>query len=383
MTKNIQTQTLPSGFGSYLLTILPADVATACGAFSSSMQQIKNISQVPIEKFAQVVSSVETTKDLDIGGTNVPVDTTLASSAKSTLARGSGLHGTYTMGDFFGCMTGTPYNYRDTEAALNALDTTALSATYTAMVALLSGGGPYDVALQALITTAAGDIAAIQAAQPTESAYLTKLWDAIGTQLQLEQTARFAGLGNSPIVDSNYPNNPNPGTQIAFVDMIGDFSKNVEPHMYAQSLESMADWSTVGGRSIIGLMRELRNAARLHEVGIELDNTIPDSFTEKERKTLIANGVNNFITPSAATSPQALGYYNPDTDEYVITNGVLANRPLDTGLAGVPGSLAGTSYSDLIPPELNSIYSSKQLSNAVYSVTEALDEVERCNCDCW
>ena len=52
-------QAIPQGFGAYLDGILPPDIAKAAGCFSVSMQQIKNISSVPIEKFAQVVNSLE------------------------------------------------------------------------------------------------------------------------------------------------------------------------------------------------------------------------------------------------------------------------------------------------------------------------------------
>ena len=45
-------QILPEGFGSYLQGILPDDIATAAGAFSATMQQIKNIRKVDFEKFA-------------------------------------------------------------------------------------------------------------------------------------------------------------------------------------------------------------------------------------------------------------------------------------------------------------------------------------------
>ena len=45
-------QSIPQGFGAYLDGILPPDIAKAAGSFSVAMQQIKNISSIPIEKFA-------------------------------------------------------------------------------------------------------------------------------------------------------------------------------------------------------------------------------------------------------------------------------------------------------------------------------------------
>jgi len=48
----VTIQPSASGFGSYLSGILPDDIATAAGAFSAAMQQIKNISNIPTQKFA-------------------------------------------------------------------------------------------------------------------------------------------------------------------------------------------------------------------------------------------------------------------------------------------------------------------------------------------
>jgi hypothetical protein len=56
---------------------------------------------------------------------------------------------------------------------------------------------------------------------------------------------------------------------------------------------------------------------------------------------------------------------------------------LDTGQAIEPGSFAGSSYQTLISPELNSIYTSRSLLPSTYTIQEAIDEVIRCNCDCW
>jgi hypothetical protein len=84
------------------------------------------------------------------------------------------------------------------------------------------------------------------------------------------------------------------------------------------------------------------------------------------------------IRDGADIVPQPPGNINVGTGEYVI-NGV----PIDTGLPGVPGSFAGSPYSDLIPPNLNSWYTSATLMPSTYTVDEAIDEVIRCNCDCW
>ena len=121
-------QVPPLGFGSYLQDILPEDVAISAGAFSSAMQQIRNINNVDFEEFSQVVSSLEvTTKNLnDINGTDVPTNTTLANAAKNILALGSGPNGCYTASDFFGCMSGLPYSWNELKNNILAAQTSKM-----------------------------------------------------------------------------------------------------------------------------------------------------------------------------------------------------------------------------------------------------------------
>ena len=110
VNNSINSQVFSRKFGNYLIGILPDDQAQAAGAFSVSMQQVRNIQFVDFEKFAQVVFSLETTANLpNTNGTNVPTDTVLASQGVNLTGAGSGVYGTYTMSDFFGCMTGLPY----------------------------------------------------------------------------------------------------------------------------------------------------------------------------------------------------------------------------------------------------------------------------------
>lgn len=124
-------QSLPVGFGSYLEGIIPPDQANAAGAFSTAMGQIRNISSVDIQRFAQIVYSLETTIDLpNVNGTNIPVDTALAANVTTKTALGSGPYGTYTNSDFFGCMTGLPYPVSDIQATILQLQTRKLENIY-------------------------------------------------------------------------------------------------------------------------------------------------------------------------------------------------------------------------------------------------------------
>jgi hypothetical protein len=376
-----------AGFGSYLTAILPADIAIACGAFSVSMQQIKNISQVDIEKFAQVVQSLETVRDLDIGGTNVPVNTSLATVASSAIAKGTGPNSTFTAGNFFGSMSGTNYNVSTIGSAISKLNTATLATIYDSMITLLSGLGPYDAALQALIINANTEINNILAAQPTEAQYLNSLWNSLGTELTAEQVARQTGLPPIPTPDPDFPVGSSPESQIGFLELFERFALDVSPSMWSQTLEAIANWNTTGGQSIVGLLREIRNKHRLQKIGVELDNTIPDTFSLQETITQISNGKNYLMitTPTPAVlTPQPYGYYDPAEEEYILADTNYGGpKILDFGGPMVPGSLAGSQYQNIVTPNLNTIYASKQLTPSTYSVPEAIEEVDLCNCECW
>ena len=641
------------GYGSYLTGIIPPDIAVAAGAFSAAMQQIQNIQEVQIEKFAQVVTNIETMVGLNTNSNSnnlVPTNLPLRTAGRPKIALGSGPQGSYTMSDFFGCMSGLPYNGRSylgpllpecgfegiynklkqvaTTKLFNIYHETYLAVTHQRAKMFItqpywyeitkpyvpptaaanppnpdyqpdpeepdydpqefanaptnspvywshpgsaeeyawyyritfgldvSGGGygrgtapnpivriapnnvrassvtrvgrdnndipgmfgrvsttnnfgrpfkwantvqdnwqvnvypnttppiyppqsdawvranmPEEVItiesppIEMLPVKPNGDFATdgkntpgfsisykgiksqgtwfwprggsspgmnnpitgyigqanaeIDYINSTNRANCQKLndyWNSTGVQLTIEQRARQEGL--RPPLDTGVVATAQrenflslyPTTIYTFVDSIPQYGKDTEPHMYAQTLENISNWNTIGGQSIVGMMRENRNQSRLTALGISLDNNIIDRLPYDQQKVLIANGTlptglanpnipsgstiaspnDPFIpgttTPStpiiirdgADVIPQPPGNINVGTGEYVI-DGV----PIDTGLPGVPGSFAGSPYSDLIPPNLNSWYTSATLMPSTYTVNEAIDEVIRCNCDCW
>ena len=508
-TNNITIQQFPVGFGSYLDGILPADLATTCGAFAVSMQQIKNISSIPIEKFAQVVTNIETIAGLPINGSSVPVDRALVTESLPLIALGSGPYGTYTMSDFFGCMSGLPYLGIDIRGLIQSLETPTLyniykqlylavtwdpasnsqftveydtnpnpplgPTTYTVTGITVSspqGGGycresslPPTITLSngasgtAIVGTDDTDLDTfgkitgvtlvssgtdgtsiptvntipdptteygsagwspgmndavqyyIDAAnfeigdviQPAKSLLAEQMntnWNATGTQLTIEQRALSTGLPvpvptTDPITDlAQFPT-----TQIVFTDSVPQFGLNTDPHMQAQTIEAIANICLPGGQSMVGMMRQSRNQTRLTEVGIPLDDNISDTITPVQNKELIANGtVANSPTAKLAQvncttgdeiNPDPYGFYDPNNNNYYVTNpnfggsNLGTGSKLDTGNSEALGSFAGSPYTNIIPTNLNVIYTSKNLLPSTYSITDAIDEVIRCNCDCW
>jgi len=113
MAEELNFQIPQQGFDSYLYGIIPDDQAVLAGAFSVSMQQIRNIEKVSIAEFAKVAYNSESTIDLPlVAGTDIPTDTPLSTAAKIKTALGSGVFGTYTSSNFFGCMSGLPYPWK-------------------------------------------------------------------------------------------------------------------------------------------------------------------------------------------------------------------------------------------------------------------------------
>ncbi len=591
MALNIQL--LSQGFGSYLKNILPDEVATAAGAFATAMRQVKNIDSIPIEKFAQVASNIESTKNLDqINGTNVPVSVDLANTGSPLIALGDGPYGTYTMSNILGAMSGLPYPWAKIESSIQSLQTTklaniydqlylavewepatmsiAFASTYNVLVqpyiepdpsafppvagqpriddwyytitfdladqgggyyrgraiapiisfspnncgasasvtsmgqdnanAGSNGGGTYgrilgitrnfgspymyattsvwqasapsapakpvetvtiqtppidtlailtdgsipttgtnstpgytartvgastlsptwasgslNNVIDAYIAQANTEITAIKTNNPLGSTALNDYYNQTGTALTLEQRAREVCYDPVP-VPKNTQLSKFPTTLYAFIDGVPTYSVNTEPHMYAQTLEAISDHTLIGGQSMVGMMRQERNQARLLEAGIQLDNNISGDLDPLSTKILIANGV---LTTSHGTTPVAnmypppdqLGIYDPVPDRYYITDpGLISGvdtpaddgigqpagvdgvsgintatlpSPLPTGAAEEPGSLAGSRYQNIIPTQLNTAYTSGVLPSSVYSVKEAIDQVIKCNCDCW
>lgn len=323
-------------YGARLRNIVPEDIAIACEAFSMSMRQIKNITKMNIEKFSQVVPHIETMKDLDVNNTSIPTDQSLAASALSTLANGTGSNGAYTMYDYFGALVGNAYPLSEIEDTVKRVQSSTLLSIYLSIRQLLNGPGPYTN-LPTLIAAANAEIASILSRNPTDSSTLNTLWSSLGTNLSNEISLRNSILANSE--------NGTNSDIFSFVNSLTLYAVETQEKMSADVLEKISDTATVGGNSLIGLMREIRNAYRLSLIGGDLDNDIDNT-----QPTVIKN--------------------------YLAI-------PKVTGKA-VPGSLGGSPNTNLIPPELDvfNMYPGA-VTPSSFTPNQAIDEVIRCNCDCW
>jgi len=101
-------------------------------------------------------------------------------------------------------------------------------------------------------------------------------------------------------------------------------------------------------------------------------------------------GISQVTMPAGTVPSTASGAIAPNTAGGVASGGGFFNGPGAGGGLGaqgggpiVPGSLAGSPYTKLIPPSLNPIYTSGVLLPASLPVQAAIEEVIKCNCDCW
>jgi len=404
----VNFQVISQGFGSYLNGILPSEQAVAAGAFAYSMRQIKNIQAAKIQSFSQAVFSLETNSNLPLtNGTDKPVDSTLQTAGFNKIGLGSGPNGNYTMSDFFGCMSGLPYpwkefysqvlkfanpdtdlyqiysqlylavkweqatltvtctddgsgNYIPVSISVNdpgggyfrgGLDestiTISMSNGGTAQVVPVTGLGkdPSDLSTYGkilaveLLTAGSSSVScptatisippdnstggwpgmnsvvqgyidqanALLATLLPDAKVLNEIYKIIGQQLKVEQRARYIAM--APVaIPKDFRSSPTPSTQEGFVDSIPNYAKDTLPHMSAQTLENICDLNTIGGQSIIALMRSARNQAILAEAGIPLENSISDILDPNIQTQLLLNGtvdeavVGTGITPDGAGS---------------------------------------------------------------------------------
>lgn len=148
-----------------------------------------------------------------------------------------------------------------------------------------------NTALDSLITQANNEIQSIAIREQNfaKARLLNANWNQLGTALKIEHRARYTAV--PPV---SIPRDPflalYPTALYNFVDSIPDYAANTMPHGPAQSLEMMANQCNTGGQSLIAMMRQERNQLRLSEIGIPLDNNIPNTISEFDRKQLMANG---------------------------------------------------------------------------------------------
>lgn len=278
----------------------------------------------------------------------------------------------------------------------------------------------YEQSVQDLVDAANLEILRISTNDSQLQEKLNYYWDKIGEQLTTEQRAiPYAVTQNDDIYATI------DGTEFeTFVKSVDEYAMHTEYGEAAPVLEAISDISTLGGQSLIAMMREARNAKRILNAGGELDNDVPDTLAtthaSAEACNLTANGgIANITVTSPGNgyiinNPPAVrigpyggvfgGSGSGATASAVIENGsitkinvissgsgystangclpvTIESPPSSTRLGDttVPGSFAGSPYtgSDPVPDNLVTT------DSASYTVNDAIDMITVCNCDCW
>lgn len=272
-----------------------------------------------------------------------------------------------------------------------------------------------DAVVQSYIDQANTEINAIKnldAQNISRSKLLNTYYDLTGIALKQEQRARYITVEPVPVpYDNRY--SPVPTAFNTFVDAIPNFSGNTEPHMAAQTLENITDRNTVGGQSVVAMMRQERNQERLAQVGIELDNNISDKLDIDLQKQLLLNGTVCgaiegitspdgcvYTIPANAECPKPYNYYDnglrvitsytPGSIQPILDGNpnpiVNPNSPAGPGIIPEPpiNPFVINQNVDTFPaPNINSDYITSTLCPATYDPNAAIDKVVECNCDCW
>lgn len=522
----------PKGYDSYLEGILPDDQAVLAGAFAMSMMQIKNIQNIKLKDFAEVAFNNETTFGLPaVNGTDIPTDLQLAQVAQTLTALGSGIYGTYTMSNFFGCMSGLPYPLRDIYNGIKELETNTLRTIYQnlylavtwdpAVATVNVGGSPgaYTVslatampvgggygreggglpavtvdgatgitatatigtdpdnlttygkitditfsgtsttlpsgtltidnpptthgsagwspgmndAIQYYIDEANDEIEAIENASPAnfrKAQILDTNWNITGIALKHEQRARYIAIPPVPVPYDRWLTNY-PVSLYTFVDSIPQLAQDTLPHMSAQTLEHISDLDLLGGQSLVAMMRQERNQVRMADIGVGLDNNLPDSLPPEVESELMTDGVyagavegiNGYTIPAWPEDTEPLTVYDPDIpglryinelddgtieplldiqitdipiegDPPVIIDGIPRPPRAPTVIVNprVPIALGDPVQPEDYPlqptiaatdPTLDANNTGTTLYPSTYNIPEAIEKVVECNCDCW
>lgn len=209
---------------------------------------------------------------------------------------------------------------------------------------------PMNDVVEDYIDQANAEILYLSQSKKQAVATLNTLYNQFGAQLKIEQRSRFLAIPPVPLPDRSKYLSMYPMTITSFVDTVGStYALSTRPHMYAQTLEAISDLSNITGQSLVGLMRQERNKARLDQLPVPLDNVIPNSNddiccllvsngttpTAKTDASIPVTGINgnvanpttSYTTPALLVSnqpdnilvPEPKGFYDPNINKFITT----------------------------------------------------------------
>lgn len=349
------------------------------GALVYSMYQIKDIESMSIEAFAQVCANMETVNDLNLINTVLPsrVNPIVVQNdipeILTEFVQGTGEHGTIKMIDLFGAASGLNYQWYLVKTRLNALSNASLVQAYQSLFNTLqsieSTTTPNPPAISSACSQANSVITSIVNANRGQVNELNAIWETNNAKLETEIKCR------GEIYKNITETNASKQDVVYFVtSMIDEFNKDITALGAAAILENITSKSNIGGQSLIGTMRESRNAARMQLSGTSLDNNISPRFEtfefDNETYTPKVVKVGN-VSVVKITGDPSLDQYNASIYG---SNVIEIDDDFD-------GSLSGSSQSDLVRNHLDRYELPSTISQDIATAEDSVDTVVKCSCD--
>lgn len=296
-----------------LQSIIPADQALANKALATSLRQLNGINNLSLPTLTEVVSSMQTTKDLpDISALTTAVPPSVAAYYTSSLASGTGANGTVQVVDILGIASGWGIidAFAQTIELFNEMDLSELTLIYQTMANAFAGDygdpslGPlvipsglpgagtyvgttepnpdppppdiltesaFEAAMAVLVPLAQAEIANLILTYPTQTSELNNIWNGMCQQIIDEQN--FQATAN--IVWADFTANDK-NSIYGFIYNLPGYGEQTEVGGMAQFIERLADLSTLGGQAIVACLRQGRNEQALNRVGLKTNSLIPD-----------------------------------------------------------------------------------------------------------
>jgi hypothetical protein len=241
--------------------------------------------------------------------------------------------------------------YPPSEAFLSTEVTDVVLTTESGDNLVTEGDDVYpEAAIIDYIEDANAEIQAILTGNAGQNGTAQKLitaYELAGERLMIEQRIRYNVFEPVPSPTRDTTFIPYPSTTFSFVDSLPTYAAYTDPNMYAQTIEAIVDLTSIGGESMIAMMRQARNQARLQQLGLTPDDSIPNTLNPKVQQILLANGtapgaligvevsgINGTSTPTIfsmpgtllqtdsdgnAVAPRPLGYFDPNEESYCLT----------------------------------------------------------------
>lgn len=194
------------------------------------------------------------------------------------------------------------------------------------------------------------------------------------------------GNADNPVTTYTLPSNllqeNSVGTLISNCPL-GFYDPNTESFKISDAISQVGQYPPI--QEILNLNNNQSSNKNL--LGPNYDGTGPALQVPVPLNINLQDGINIFQT---GTNDVGIGQNTSDINlqpiavvragpKLVIGNGT--DLPTDSPM--IPGSLAGSENTDLIPTNLNSAYTASSLGCFNYTPEEATAEVVKCNCDCW